>query len=236
MNIFYTLFGVSVQTNVTGGKTDASINSVLAFASMIVAFIVNTVGKLGYAGIIILMTVESSFVPFPSEVIIPPAGYWVSQGKMNMVLVIVCGIMGSILGSLLNYWIAARFGRNIFLKYSKYFFINREKFAKFEKFFNTHGEITTFIGRLIPGVRQYISFPAGLVKMNIGKFVLYTGLGAGIWVVILAFIGYYVGNNIEAVKMNLHKVGYFLFPLLFIIAIVYVIIYKRKKSARAVNE
>lgn len=221
-----------------GKQAQGLMDWIISAAVAIISFIVNTVGKLGYAGIVLLMGLESSFVPFPSEVIMAPAGYHVSQGQMNMVLVIICGITGSILGSLLNYWIAARFGRTFLLKYSRYFFLNHEKFAKFEKFFNTHGEITTFIGRLIPVVRQYISFPAGLVRMNMVKFILYTGLGAGIWVTILAFVGYFVGNNIEMVKQDVHKIGYVMFPVLALIAVVYTVLYKRKKkkTAEAVPE
>lgn len=213
-------------------KVESLFDGLIAIGVALVTWIVNTVGKLGYIGIVLLMGLESSFVPFPSEVIMAPAGYLVSQGKMNIVLVIVCGILGSIMGSLLNYWIAARFGRGFLLKYARFFFINEERFAKFEKFFNTHGEITTFIGRLIPVVRQYISFPAGLVRMNLGRFIFYTGLGAGIWVIILVAVGYIVGNNIELVKENIHKISYVLFPALILLAVIYTIIYKRKKAAK----
>ena len=146
-------------------------HDILGIGAVVVTFLVHTVGRLGYAGVILLMALESSFVPFPSEVVVPPAGYLASLGQMNIFLVILSGIVGSILGSLLNYWIASRFGRDFLLKYSKYFFINTEKFARFEVFFNTHGEITTFVGRLIPVIRQYISFPAGLVRMNLKKFI-----------------------------------------------------------------
>lgn len=236
MKFFYNIFNfpMSFKASTIGDaeqKVNGFIDWAFALGTAIVMFVVNIVGKLGYVGIVLLMGLESSFVPFPSEVIIPPAGYLASQGKMNMVLIIICGVVGSILGSLLNYWIAARFGRGFLLKYSRYFFINEEKFAKFEKFFNTHGEITTFIGRLIPVVRQYISFPAGLVRMNLTKFVIYTGLGALIWVIILAYVGYFVGNNIELVKDNVHKISYVLFPLLVLLAVVYIIVYKKKKKS-----
>ena len=160
-------------------------HDILALGIVFVTFLVNTVGKLGYAGVVLLMALESSFVPFPSEVVVPPAGYLASKGEMNLFLVILAGTVGSILGALLNYWIASRFGRDFLLKYSKYFFIDKEKFDKFEVFFNTHGEITTFVGRLIPVIRQYISFPAGLVRMDLKKFIFYTGLGAAIWCTIL---------------------------------------------------
>ena len=202
-------------------------HDILGIGAVVVTFLVHTVGRLGYAGVILLMALESSFVPFPSEVVVPPAGYLASLGQMNIFLVILSGIVGSILGSLLNYWIASRFGRDFLLKYSKYFFINTEKFARFEVFFNTHGEITTFVGRLIPVIRQYISFPAGLVRMNLKKFIFYTGLGA--------YVGYFVGNNIDIIKENIDYIMYFIFPALILLVIIYMIIYKYHKKRETIS-
>ena len=210
-------------------------HDILGIGAVVVTFLVHTVGRLGYAGVILLMALESSFVPFPSEVVVPPAGYLASLGQMNIFLVILSGIVGSILGSLLNYWIASRFGRDFLLKYSKYFFINTEKFARFEVFFNTHGEITTFVGRLIPVIRQYISFPAGLVRMNLKKFIFYTGLGAAIWCTVLAYVGYFVGNNIDIIKENIDYIMYFIFPALILIVIIYMIIYKYHKKRETIS-
>ena len=209
-------------------------HDILALGIVFVTFLVNTVGKLGYAGVVLLMALESSFVPFPSEVVVPPAGYLASKGEMNLFLVILAGTVGSILGALLNYWIAARFGRDFLLKYSKYFFIDKEKFDKFEVFFNTHGEITTFVGRLIPVIRQYISFPAGLVRMDLKKFIFYTGLGAAIWCTIL--VGYYVGNNIDIIKENVDHIMLFVFPALFLLVALYVVRYKLKKRRETISE
>lgn len=211
------------------------LHDILGIGVVVVTFLVDTVGRLGYAGVILLMALESSFVPFPSEVVVPPAGYLASLGQMNIFLVILSGITGSILGSLLNYWIASRFGRDFLLRYSKYFFINTEKFAKFEVFFNTHGEITTFVGRLIPVIRQYISFPAGLVRMNLKKFIFYTGLGAAIWCTLLAYVGYFVGNNIDIIKENIDHIMYFIFPALILLVIIYVVVYKYRKKRKTVS-
>lgn len=211
-------------------------HDILALGLMFVTFLVNTVGKLGYGGIILLMALESSFIPFPSEVVVPPAGYLAYQGKLNIYLVILAGVVGSILGSLLNYWIASRFGRDFLLKYSKYFFINKEKFDKFEVFFNTHGEITTFVGRLIPVIRQYISFPAGLVRMNLKKFIFYTGLGAVIWCTILAYVGYFVGNNKEIIQENINYIMLFVFPALILLVILYILRYKYRKRRETVSQ
>ncbi len=210
-------------------------HDILGIGAVVVTFLVHTVSRLGYAGVILLMALESSFVPFPSEVVVPPAGYLASLGQMNIFLVILSGIVGSILGSLLNYWIASRFGRDFLLKYSKYFFINTEKFARFEVFFNTHGEITTFVGRLIPVIRQYISFPAGLVRMNLKKFIFYTGLGAAIWCTVLAYVGYFVGNNIDIIKENIDYIMYFIFPALILLVIIYMIIYKYHKKRETIS-
>jgi membrane protein DedA with SNARE-associated domain len=193
----------------------------------IITLILSAVSGMGYLGIVVLMTLESSFFPFPSEVVIPPAGYLASIGEMNIFIVIIAGILGSILGALINYYIAYKFGRGIMIKYGKYFFITEEKFNYVEKFFYRHGEITTFVGRLIPVVRQYISFPAGIAKMNIFKFVFFTALGASIWVVILAYVGYFVGNNIELVNENLHTIILILIPVLVIIVALYVYLNKK---------
>jgi len=161
----------------------------------IVDFIVNTVESLGYFGIFIMMFLESSFFPFPSEVAMIPAGLLAAQGKMNLFVAIFVGIAGSLAGALFNYFLAVKYGRGFLVKYGKYFFIKEATIAKTEEFFQKHGAISTFTGRLIPAVRQYISFPAGLARMDLKIFSFYTTLGAGTWVTILALIGYFVGAN-----------------------------------------
>lgn len=200
------------------------------YLEAIVMTIVGVVGKLGYLGIIGMMFLESSFFPFPSEVVIPPGGYLASQGKMTMFLVIFCGILGSLLGAWFNYWLAVRLGRPMILKYGRYVGLTEEKFSKVEHYFTEHGEIGTFVGRLIPGIRQYISFPAGLARMNMMRFSFFTGLGAGIWVVILAYIGYFVGNNPEVVKQYSHQSSIYLAIFLVVLVAVYIWNHKRKKT------
>ena len=165
----------------------------------LITWLVDTVGAIGYPGIVLLMGLESSFFPFPSEVVMVPAGYLASQGQMDLVAVIVCGIIGSLVGAWLNYYIAYKAGRAALLKWGHRIFLPEEKFLKMEQYLQEHGEIGTFIGRLIPVVRQYISFPAGVIRMNILRFSFFTALGAGLWVTILALIGYYVGENQELV-------------------------------------
>ena len=160
-------------------------------------FIVQTVGEWGYAGIFLMMFLESSFFPFPSEVAMIPAGYLAHQGQMSLVLAWCAGTAGSLAGAVFNYYLCYFFGRELVLKYGKYVGITKVKMRKFEAFFNKHGEISTFNCRLIPVIRQYISLPAGLARMNIFKFCLYTALGAGIWVAVLLAVGWYLGKNYD---------------------------------------
>ncbi len=160
-----------------------------------VDFIVQTVGNLGYIGIFVMMFLESSFFPFPSEVVMIPAGYLAYKGQMSLSFAIISGIAGSLAGAVFNYYLALKFGRSFLSKYGKYVLVKEETLEKMEDFFAKHGHISTFSGRLIPAVRQYISLPAGLAKMNLFKFSLYTSLGAGIWVLILALLGFYIGAN-----------------------------------------
>ena len=162
--------------------------------------VLDTVQKLGYTGIVFFMLLESSFFPFPSEIIMIPAGVLAAQGGMDPWLAVAMGILGSWLGALLNYYLAVWLGKPVLTRFGKYVLMPPERLAKIEKFFYTHGEISTFTGRLIPGVRQYISFPAGLSRMNLFRFLLFTGLGAGIWVAILVWIGYFAGQQMENIS------------------------------------
>jgi membrane protein DedA with SNARE-associated domain len=171
-----------------------------------VVWLAATVGQWGYPGIVMLMALESSFFPFPSEVVIPPAAYLAASGKMNIATVILCGTLGSLLGALFNYWLALKLGRPFFEKYGHYLLISHRSLDKADRFFERHGHISTFIGRLLPGIRQYISLPAGLARMNVFAFCAATVLGAGLWVVVLAAMGYWFGRNEQLVMQNLHWV------------------------------
>ena len=167
----------------------------------IVTYLVDTIGSLGYVGIFLLMFLESSFFPFPSEVVMIPAGYLAYKGEMNLGLVLFFGISGSLAGAWFNYFLAHKFGRGFLFK-----IISQEKVTKLEEFFDKHGHISTFTGRLIPGIRQYISFPAGLAKMDYKKFTIYTILRAGIWVIILTMLGYFIGQNQELIHKYLKEI------------------------------
>lgn len=197
-----------------------------------VSWLVATIGQWGYSGITILMFLESSFFPFPSEVVVPPAGYLASQGSMNLWLVIACGTLGSLLGGVFNYWLAMTLGRAFLFKYGPYFLISEKTLSRSEAFFTHHGHISTFIGRLVPGVRQYISLPAGLSRMHLGLFCLFTTLGAGIWVVILAMLGFFFGRNQEMLMDKLHQILFILLPACLLLIVVYIWWHWRRDRAK----
>ena len=196
----------------------------------IAQFLVNQIGDMGYVGIFLLMFLESTFFPFPSEIIMIPAGYLAYQGEMNLYMVIFVGILGSVAGALLNYYIAMHLGRKIILKYGKYFFIKEETLNKLDTFFAKHGEISTFTGRLIPGIRQLISLPAGLARMNIAKFSFYTAIGAGIWVVVLVSVGYVVGSNKELISEYMKSATLIALVSVVLIIIFYVVRNRRRRE------
>lgn len=182
----------------------------------------------GYLGIFIMMAIESSFIPFPSEIVLVPAGYLASKGDMNITYIMISALLGSLVGSFVNYYLALTLGRKFLLKFGKYFFIQKETLEKMEKYFQKHGHISTFTGRLIPGVRQLISIPAGLSRMNLTEFTTYTTLGAGIWALILVIVGYFVGENQALIKEYLREITTAVISLLFIVGLLYYRYQKRK--------
>ncbi|MBN2768486.1 MAG: DedA family protein [Campylobacterales bacterium] len=196
----------------------------------IAIYIVDKIGDLGYIGIFLLMFLESSFFPFPSEVVMIPAGYLASKGEMNIYLALLFGVLGSLTGALFNYYLALYFGRSFLLRYGKYIFLNPESLLKLESFFEKHGEISTFNGRLIPGVRQYISFPAGLAKMNVLKFSLYTSFGAFLWMVVLVIIGYFIGAEQTLVDKYLNIAAITVLIFATFLTLTYIFFYKRNSK------
>ncbi len=172
------------------------------------SWLVESIGAMGYPGIFLLMAMESSIIPIPSEIVMPPAGYLAQAGQMNIWIAILCGTFGSLFGAYVNYFAARYLGRPLILKYGRFVWISEEKFMRVETFFLKHGEISTFIGRLLPVVRHLISLPAGLASMNHLKFSLYTLLGAGIWVTILTWMGYFIGHNQELILHYSHQALY----------------------------
>lgn len=166
----------------------------------LVLWVVAWVKSMGYLGIFIMTLVESTFIPIPAELTMIPAGYLVQQGHMNGWIVMLLAVLGTVCGALINYTIAYYFGRMLVLRYGRYFLMPEAKLMKMEHYFIRYGAISTFIGRLLPGVKHYISFPAGLARMNLKLFVFYTALGGGIWLSVIFTLGYYIGENEALIK------------------------------------
>ncbi len=188
-----------------------------------------TVFDWGYLGIFLLMGVESSFIPFPSEIVLIPAGMLIADGKMNLFLVFIVAILGSLVGALVNYYLAMFVGRRFLNRFGKYFFVSQNSLIKMDNFFENHGHISTFTGRLIPGIRQLISIPAGLSKMNLKLFLIYTGAGAGVWSVILIVLGYFIGKNQELIAIYLREIT-IMVAISMLVLIVGYVFYKKKES------
>lgn len=193
-------------------------------------FLVNVIGASGYGGIFFMMFLESSIVPLPGEFVIPPAGYLAALGKMDLWLVIVSGTLGSLFGALFNYYISKTLGLKFVLKFGKIFHLDRA-LKKTVVFFEKHGAISVFLGRLLPTIRHLISIPAGLSKMRVFAFSLFTTLGAFIYTLGLALIGYFVGKNPDLLKYYLHRfsLGLVIFALLLVFLYIF---YRRRYDKR----
>jgi membrane protein DedA with SNARE-associated domain len=190
--------------------------------------------NLNYFTIALLMTIESTFLPLPSEVVIPFAAFKAGQGDLNVFLVVIFGTVGALTGSLINYTLSYYLGRPIVYRFAesklgKLFLLSKEKVEHAESFFIRNGKSSTFIGRLVPGVRHLISIPAGLAKMNLRDFVLFTVVGAGIWNIILAIVGYYLYEMREQIFPYL---GHILLGV-GVIFVVYLIIKSRKNRKQS---
>ena len=203
--------------------------------------------NMNYLSITLLMTVESSFIPFPSEIVIPPAAYVAGKEDstlhatdsypINVLLIVLFGTIGALLGAIINYLLAMWLGRPIIYafadsKVGHLCLLSSEKVKKAEDYFNDHGKVSTFVGRLIPGIRQLISIPAGLSKMNFSQFLLYTFLGAGIWNIVLALLGYIAHGQMDLIHAYSHELSIAIMALL-AVAVIYFIaktIIKRYKK------
>jgi membrane protein DedA with SNARE-associated domain len=192
--------------------------------------VVELVESWGYLGIFIMTFIESTFVPIPAEITLIPAGYIVHKGEMNFYLVWLTSVIGTLGGSLCNYYIAYFFGRRILVQYGKYFFINEDKLKAMEYFMERHGSISMFSGRLLPGVKHFISFPAGLGKMDIKLFCLFTTIGGAIWCGILIWLGYVIGENEHLIAKYLKQVNFILFVL--VVCIVAFYVWKKRISTQ----
>ncbi|MGB4414713.1 MAG: DedA family protein [Paludibacter sp.] len=192
--------------------------------------------NMNYFSISTLMAIESSFIPFPSEIIIPPAAYIASKpgSKLNIFLVVLFGTLGALIGAYINYALAVWLGRPIMYKFAdskagKLLLLSSEKIQKAEKYFIDHGKISTLVGRLIPGIRQLISLPAGLARMNLLSFTFYTVLGAGIWNIILALLGYVAHGQSDLIDKYNRELSNGILILLGLVILFYGVKYLRKR-------
>ncbi len=199
--------------------------------------------NLNYFTITLLMAIESSFIPFPSEVVVPPAAWKAASGELNIVLVVVFSTLGSLIGAFINYYLAFWIGRPLVYKLAEsklghMLLLDAHKVKKAEDYFIRKGNISTLIGRLIPGIRQLISIPAGLVRMNLKNFILYTVIGAGIWNIVLAVIGYLAQGQADLINRYSSEISIAVVVLLalFVGYIVYRTFFKKKKKAAGVND
>lgn len=191
---------------------------------------VDLISNLGYAGIFFGMLLESSFIPFPSEIIMIPAGYLVYKQEMNIWIVISIGTLGSVCGAVFNYYLARIIGRPILIKFGKYFLISEKSFAKAENFFKKHGTISTLTGRLIPVIRQLISIPAGAFHMKMIPFLSLTAIGSIVWISILVVFGFLIGKNQELIHQYLPMLKIFTICFASVLVIGYIIYTKRKSK------
>ena len=196
----------------------------------IIQWVLNLTQGLGYTGITILMAIESSFLPLPSELVIPPAAWLASEGKMNLWILILAGTFGSVIGATINYLLSKWLGRLIIYKLAekrafRALGVTTARIERVEKMFLTDAKKSTFIGRLIPVVRHLISIPAGFCKMHYGQFVLYTALGSFVWISILAALGYFLGSNRELLQQYYSEISWLLLGL----GVVWILVKFRKK-------
>lgn len=190
--------------------------------------------NMNYLTILILMAIESSFIPFPSEVVIPPAAWKAAQGDLNFWLVLFFGTLGALIGALFNYYFAKYLGQKIVYafadsRFGRMCMLDRGKVEKAEQYFAKHGKASTFIGRLVPGIRQLISIPAGLASMPLKPFIFYTVIGAGLWNLILAIMGYYLYSQ-KAVLETYYTELSWIMIILGVGFIVYLVFRGRKKK------
>lgn len=173
--------------------------------ALVAGFIVATISTLGYGGVVLLMAIESACIPLPSEIIMPFAGYLVFRGELHLWLVACAGGLGCVLGSLVAYWIGAWGGRPLVEKYGRYILVSHHDLDVADRWFQRHGDIIVFVGRLLPLVRTFIAFPAGVARMPLIKFIVYTFIGSFIWCWALAWVGLRLGEHWDTLGPWFHR-------------------------------
>ena len=176
--------------------------------TIIAAWIVSVISSMGYAGIVLLMAIESACIPLPSEIIMPFAGFLVFKGEMNIWLVALAGAIGCVVGSIPAYYVGMFGGRPLAEKYGKYILLSKRDLDYADHLFEKHGEIIIFVARMLPAIRTFIAFPAGVVRMNMPKFIFYTFVGSFIWCALLAYAGMKFGENWVSLKVYFHEFHY----------------------------
>jgi len=176
--------------------------------ALLAAWIMGIISSMGYSGIILLMAIESACIPLPSEIIMPFAGFLVFKGDMLLWLVALAGAIGCVLGSIPAYYLGMLGGRPLVEKYGKWVLISAKDLNWADQAFAKHGDIIVFIGRLLPAVRTFIAFPAGVARMPMGKFISFTFVGSFIWCYLLTFAGFMMGEHWESLKVYFHQFHY----------------------------
>ena len=195
---------------------EGQLSSLISWRTILIEFLIPKLEQVAQYGstlwgpflVLLFMAIESSFIPFPSEIVMIPAGFMAARSEfypshsvgMAVFLAIFCGILGSLLGAWLNYFLSVKLGRAFLHRWGRCFFLAPDKLDRSEELFRRYGEVTTFVCRLIPVIRQLISIPAGISRMHFGRFTFFTGIGAGIWVVILTCLGYWFGTTTEGMS------------------------------------
>jgi membrane protein DedA with SNARE-associated domain len=192
--------------------------------TILAGWIIAVISSLGYSGIVLLMGIESACIPLPSEVIMPFSGYLVFKGEMTLWGAAVAGALGCVLGSIPAYYLGAYGGRPLVEKYGKWVLISHHDLHLADRWFEQHGEIIIFIGRLLPAVRTFIAFPAGIARMHMGRFIAYTFVGSLIWCWLLAYAGMKMGENWASLKVYFHQFHY----VIAIAAVVFAVWYVRR--------
>jgi membrane protein DedA with SNARE-associated domain len=207
---------------------------VIEFLKPLVEFIMSFIAQLGYTGIFFLMILESALIPIPSEIIMPFSGFLSSTGRLDPLLVTLSGSLGNLVGSVLTYYLGIKAGRKFILKYGRYIFFKKEHLESTENLFEKYGDRISFAGRLLPGIRTYVSLPAGIGKTNFTKFVAYTFAGSLIWNSMLTYVGMSLGSNWK----NIDKYSAYLDVAALLAVAVFVIwfVYKTKRKSKAITK
>jgi membrane protein DedA with SNARE-associated domain len=193
---------------------------------------INWINSIGYWGILLGMVLESACIPIPSEVIMPFGGYLVSTGHLNIIGVILIGTLGNIIGSFISYAIGLWGGKRFIDRFGKYVFLSKKHLESAEKWFDKRGEITVFVSRILPAIRTFISLPAGIARMSLSKFLIYTAIGSVIWSSILTYVGYALGKNWDNIQNFLHPIAYVVAVIVFFILVFLAVkVFKSRKQS-----